>query len=161
MSELSDYETRINAALERIAEGVMGLDRAGATGANAEEVAALQSALEAEKNANAQLEERVRAIGAKQENQVAQLEARVAKLTARNEASETELNRIKSLNAQLRDNNQALRAANAEGLGDAELINQAIQTELDSVSALRSADRAELDEIIEELIPLTKESQDA
>ncbi|MHC0053045.1 hypothetical protein [Actibacterium sp. D379-3] len=164
MSDITELERRITAALERIGKGAEALSAARAdAGAAADEteLTRLTEALEAEKTANAQLEERVKAIRDKQDTHLAQLESRVSKLGARAEAAEKEIDRLRRINAELRENNAALRAANAEGLGDAHLINKSMLTELDALRALRDGDRAELDEIIEELTPLTGEDINA
>ncbi|MGB8621487.1 MAG: hypothetical protein WCD16_01595 [Paracoccaceae bacterium] len=171
MSDISELERRISAALERIGAGAEAL--AAARAKAAEEAAATQpaqedpqlaemrDALEAEKTANAQLEERVKAIRDKQESQVAHLEERVARLTARSAEVEAEVERLRRVNTKLRESNKALREANAEGLGDAHLINTAMQTELDALRVQREADRSELDQIIGELAPLTGEDTHA
>lgn len=164
MSDITELESRITAALERIGKSADALRAAPAEVAPAEDedaIARLTEALEAEKTANAQLEERVKAIRDKQESQIAQLEARLAKLTARAGGAEAEIERLRRVNAELRSNTTALRAANAEGLGDAHLINKSMQAELDALRTLRDGDRSELDEIIAELEPLAGEGTHA
>ncbi|MCV2880847.1 hypothetical protein [Actibacterium sp. XHP0104] len=153
MSDINDFEHRITAALERIGKGIATIAPGGAGG---DQVAQLTAALADEKNANAQLEERVRAIQEKQDKHLAQLEARLTKLSARAEAAEREIDRMRRVNAELRASNAALREANAGGLGDDSLINQAMQAELDALRAVRDSDRAELDQILAELTPLVQ-----
>lgn len=163
MNDIQDFELRINAALERIRQAAetLGAGAKGMVSSEAEvdpgDLDALRLALQNERSANLQLEERVRAIRERQESQVTQLELRVAKLTARADSAEEELARLRSVNDQLRANNTALRAANAAGLGDADLINDSVVTELEAVRLLREGDRAELDAIINELTALTYE----
>lgn len=155
MSDLSELEGRITAALERAGRGIEALSKPPETPVVDEaQVARLKEALEAEKTANDQLEERLRAIRDKQESQLASLHARIG-------AAEAEVERLSAVNAELRQSNRALRAANAEGLGDAALINDALQAELEALRALRDSDRAELDGLIAELTPLTEESANA
>ncbi|ALG90580.1 MULTISPECIES: hypothetical protein [Actibacterium] len=170
MSDITELERRITAALERIGQGTEALAaaaQAGAaedrteTAADAEALATALAALEAEREASAKLEARVKAIGEKQDKQVAQLEARVTKLTARAEATEGEIERLRRVNAQLRANNKALREANAKGLGDGELINTSMKAELDALRAVRDTDRSELDEILGMLAPLAAEDTNA
>jgi membrane protein involved in colicin uptake len=170
MSDITELERRITAALERIGQGTEALAaaaQAGAaedqteTAADAEALATALAALEAEREASAKLEARVKAIGEKQDKQVAQLEARVTKLTARAEATEGEIERLRRVNAQLRANNKALREANAKGLGDGELINTSMKAELDALRAVRDTDRSELDEILGMLAPLVAEDTNA
>nr|WP_319246546.1 hypothetical protein [uncultured Celeribacter sp.] len=89
MSEISDFEARITTAMERIGRvvDVLGAqveapeDEGGIDVAEMEaEIGRLQDALQAEKDAKAQLEARVEAIQARQEGHVAELEAEVAQL---------------------------------------------------------------------------------
>ncbi len=65
MSDISDLESRITTALDRIGRGLDALGPKPDAGQDAE-IATLKVALEEEKTANAQLEERVRAIKEKQ-----------------------------------------------------------------------------------------------
>lgn len=153
MSDINEFEQRISAALERIGKG---FDRLSAGTGGSDQSEALQAALAAEKSANAQLEERVRAIREKQDGHLAQLETRLAKLSARAEAAEQEIDRLRAVNAELRANNAALRQANAGGLGSVGLINEGMLAELEALKALRDSDRAELDQILAELAPLTE-----
>ncbi|MEQ9694015.1 hypothetical protein [Shimia sp. SDUM112013] len=80
MSEISDLESRISAAMDRIGRSLEGLS--GGAGA-AEETEALRQQLEDEKTALAQLETRNTALAARQE----ELEAEVTSLRAEAEAS--------------------------------------------------------------------------
>ncbi|KAJ54497.1 hypothetical protein ACMU_17465 [Actibacterium mucosum KCTC 23349] len=165
MSDISEFEQRITAALKRIGQGMDALSAAPETPETAEvdtdALAAAQEALEAEKMANAQLEERVKAIREKQDSQVANLEREVAHLRVRNDEVEAEIAGLKAVTAKLRRLNQALRAANAEGVGDAELINQSLQTELDALATLRDGDRAEIDAVLATIEPLAQGEQNA
>lgn len=167
MSDFSELEQRVITALERIGSGTRSLTSALKAAEDAggkpddAALAAVQEALEAERVANAQLEERVKAIREKQDGQVEQLETRVGDLTTRLKQAESELARLKQVNAQLRDNNAALRQANSQGLGDAHLINKSMQTELEALRILREADRTELDEIIGTLSPFVREEAHA
>lgn len=155
MSDLQELEGRIASALERVGRGVEALGKVPeAPPVDEELVARLRESLEAEKTANAQLEERVRAIRARQDEQVEAVNARA-------DAAEAEVERLRAVNAQLREANAALRAANAEGLGDAEAINAGMVAELDALRALRDSDRAELDSLISELEPLAGEEANA
>lgn len=155
MSDLSELEGRITAALERVGRGVEALSKEpGAPAVDEAQVTRLKEALEAEKTANDQLEERLRAVRDKHEAELSGLGARASE-------AEAEVERLRKVNAKLRQANRALRAANAEGLGDASLINDAMAAELEALRALRDSDRAELDGLIAELTPLTEESANA
>ncbi len=169
MTDVSQFEGRITSALDRIAAAMDGMGAAGTAAQTADgDAAALREALEVERTANAQLEERVKAIRDTQDTQVKTLEDRVAALEAQVEASaqdlaarDAELHRLSQVNTQLRDNNQALREANETGVGDPNLINDAMQAELASLRARRDADRAELDAILGELKPLVEGTANA
>lgn len=153
MDNISEYERRITAALDRAAQALDKLS-AGEGG----DTEALKSELEAERVANQQLEERVRAIKETQDETVKQLEATVADLKKALAARDAEMQQLRSVNEELRTSNGALRAANAEGVGDAELVNSAMVTEIESLRAARAAERAEIDEILATLEPVLKEA---
>ena len=155
MSEITELERRITAALTRIDAGVDALGQI--PDGDAGEVAALKESLEVEKTANAQLEERVAAIKEKQETLIKELEAKVADLTATVAQQESDAKRLLMVNAQLRESNDELRESNESEVGDAHLINKAMQTELEALRATRKADLAELETIMDELKPLIGE----
>ena len=150
MNDVAELEKRITAALDRIGAA---LDDIGG-GDDASEVASLQESLEAEKTANSQLQERVSAIKEKQEKLVAGLESDVARLRAELASHNGEVQGLKQVNQSLRDNNKALREANQAGVGDAELINDAMVAELAALQLSRETDRTELDAILLDLKPL-------
>ncbi|MCB2110803.1 MAG: hypothetical protein H6895_08965 [Defluviimonas sp.] len=156
MSDITEFERRISAALARIGAA---LDQAGpaAAPAGGDASAALTEALEAERTANAQLNERVRAIKDKQERMVASLEQKVAHLSAQLDANGQELQRLKRLNIELTETNRALAASAEAGVAEPHLINRAMMSELDALRAARAAEVAELDEILSELRPLIEE----
>jgi hypothetical protein len=156
MSDISGLEQRITAALDRIGNGLNRITQTEAAPANPGELAALQEILDGEKLANAQLEERVKAIKEKQESLVHNLEVEVTSLRADVAAKNEDAERLKNINGRLRRNNRALRDANAQGVGDADLINDAMVTELDALRANHDSDRAELDSILVELKPLVE-----
>ncbi|MFZ5709109.1 MAG: hypothetical protein ACOY4T_05395 [Pseudomonadota bacterium] len=178
MDEIKDYERRIAAAFDRIvaqmaafaaAPGLPGSGRSGGPagdtggdagtglGGAAGEIAALRDALEAERTANAQLTERVRAIREKQETVVASLERTVARLSQQLDAQGRELARLKRANAGLTETSRALAAAAEAGPPDAGSVNRALAAELEALRAARAAEIAEMDEILSELKPLIGE----
>lgn len=164
MSDFVEYERRITAALHRISQGLGQLGDvrsagtiAAPTGADSTETAALREALDAERAANAQLTERVRAIKEKQETMIGGLERTVARLTEQLDAQGRETQRLKRLNAQLTDTNRSLSTAAEQGVTEPHLINRAMMTELEALRAQRAADVAEMDEILSELKPLIGE----
>lgn len=173
MSDITELERRLSAALDRIGAGLDDLaarpvaaplpdgspaefngDERGVAEA---EIAALQEALEAERTANRQLTERVRAIRERQETAVAALEQRVQRLTELLDRGGAESARLRRANGQLREMNQSLRAAMEQGLPEPHLINRAMMAELEGLRAVRAAEAAEIDEILSELRPLIGE----
>ena len=67
--------------------------------------------------------------------------------------------RLRQANEALRENNALLRSALAEGVADAALINEAMQAELEALSAQQSADAAEVEAILTELRPIVQEAR--
>ncbi|GHE92389.1 hypothetical protein GCM10016455_10520 [Aliiroseovarius zhejiangensis] len=149
MSDISELETRITTALERISKGLSALP-AQATGA-ADDIARLTTELEEERTANRQLAERVKALQQSRTEEVAALRNEVERLTAQLTANEDVLAKLRQVNADLRANSNALRDAVGGGLADAGLVNAAMATELEGLRVAQSADRAELDAVLGEL----------
>ncbi|PKP69951.1 MAG: hypothetical protein CVT82_09010 [Alphaproteobacteria bacterium HGW-Alphaproteobacteria-4] len=154
MSDMTDYERRISAALARIGAGLERLGQGGVAATASEGDAALREALEAERLANAQLSERVRAIREKQETTLGTLERKLAAAKAEIEQHLRELVRIRRANADLVASNRALADAAEAGLANPEMVNRALQAELTALRAERAAEVAELDDIIAGLAPL-------
>ena len=73
MSEITALESRLTAALDRIRAGVDSL----AVGPVIDASSGLEAQLAEERVANAQLEERVKALKERQDNKIAELEARL------------------------------------------------------------------------------------
>ncbi len=153
MSDISELERRISYALERISTAASRLHAGGGED--------LSAALEAEREANAQLEARVAAIKERQETQVAALEAEARDLRAALAEKDGQLERMREVNANLRSSNTALREANAEGLADAGLVNAAMSAEIDALRALTEASRAEIDAVLSQLEPLIEGGSNA
>jgi hypothetical protein len=157
MTDGSELERRIHAALDRIAAAADGLTAGGeATGGGD-----LTAALEAERAANAQLEERVLAIKQKQETVVGRLEREVTELKAALAVRDATVQKVRRMNGLLRKTNRALRAANAGSIADPNLVNSALEAELQALRALQEADRAELDEVLATLEPVVREVRHA
>jgi len=147
MSDISELERRLAAALERIGQA---LDQGGS----------VQSALDDEKVANAALEERVRALKERQDTQVAKLTARAESHQEQLLKLDAELQQLRASNVQLREMNTKLRQAITDGLSS-ELYDAAVAAEVDALAAQRSADAAEVDAILAELKPLIAEADHA
>ncbi len=65
---------------------------------------------------------------------------------------------MRAVSEKLRQSNQSLREANASAVADPELVNASLQTEVEVLRAARSADRAEIDDILATLDPVLKEA---
>lgn len=141
--------SRILAAMERVSQGVDAL-----ASVDTGQLDALKQALEEERQVNAQLSERVRALGERQEKTIAALETKAQEATTRVATLDTELQQLRQANAQLTDACVALREANAAGVGEPGLINKSMAAELEGIRAMRSAEMAEAQEIISALTPL-------
>lgn len=156
-ADISALETRIAAAFDRIGKG---LDRlippADDEGLRAE--------LAVEREANAQLTERLRAVKEREGQARAALEARVADLIGQLDAQGIELHRLKKTVVQLRETlraqTDAMRAeAMKDGATEGHLINRAMLSELEALRALRQAEAVEIDAVLAELAPLIAEAE--
>ena len=162
MTDIAELERRITAALDRIGGGVAQLAVAPVEPvAEAAEITALREALEAEKTANAQLEERVRALHSQHDAQVQALEDRLSDAVSSGREAMSQAAALRKANQHLQSSVAGLRDAAAGGSTEPHLINQAMTSELEGLRALRDGDRAELDAILSELKPLLTEAGDA
>ena len=152
MTEIEELSSRITSALDRVAGGVQAAVDAGGEAEN------LRTALEQEKQVSAQLSDRVRALGERQEQALAAMEARATEAATRMEKLDTEMQQLRTANEMLMKACEDLRAANAEGVGNPDLINQSVMAELQALRAARTAERAEADEILAGLMPLLNAS---
>ncbi|MDJ1007262.1 MAG: hypothetical protein QNJ13_05495 [Paracoccaceae bacterium] len=157
MTDIEQYQQRITAALDRIGRALEARPPAG-------DEEGLAEALEAERTANAQLEERVRAIKEKQETTVAALEKTVEDLNAEVASLKDALGdrdgglqRMMKVNGELRQSNTALREAIAAALPDPHLVNRSMMAELEALRAAQSVNETELAEIAAVLEPILKE----
>lgn len=149
MSNIDELQRRITTAMDRVAQG---LDKLGSAPAGPDPET-LQ-ALEDERTANAQLTERVRALKTKSDAEMAEMRAQLDEAEARMAQLDVELQRLRRANAELTEACAALSDANAEGVGDANLINTAMLAELEGLRAARAADVAETSAILAALSPL-------
>ncbi len=167
MNEVFELERRLSQALDRIGAGIEALPPAGDAPASVvapdrgAEIARLEEALQAEKDANAQLTERVRVLHKKHEALLPELETRVEALTRQIDGQGVEVQRLKQVNVQLRETIGAMREAMARGVSDPALVNKSMAAELESLRVARAAEIAELDQILGELQPLIEEVSDA
>ena len=167
MTQIDELQYRITAALDRVAQGVARLEeRAVAAaeqppaepGIDPAEVARLNDALEEEKLANAQLEERVRKLHETHRQEIEALKAAAqptpAAPTIDVAALDLDLQRLRQSNEMLRATNEELRRALAENVGEPHLINKAMLAELEGLRAARSVEAAETRAIIASLTQL-------
>ncbi|MFT4960589.1 MAG: hypothetical protein ACI92Z_001673 [Paracoccaceae bacterium] len=165
MSQIDELQGRIMAAMERIGTGVAALENSPAKTAEADPD--IVTALEEEKLANAQLGERLKSIHSKHDKEVDALKAELANstvsqklrsdLATQSEAMarlDMDVQRLRQSNDQLRESNAALRGANEQGIGEPNLINKAMLTELEGLRATRATDAAEASAILSKLEPL-------
>jgi hypothetical protein len=163
MQDITELEKRITAALERIGKGVDRLaaqprpatasSAAAASSASAAPVAdsALRAQLEEEKSLTAQLQARLRAT--KEREAKGDLQEKLDRLTQELDVKGLELQRMRRVNASLREQLEALRTAQASGVTDPSLINKAMLTELEALRATRLTEIAEMDDILAALEP--------
>lgn len=149
MSDISELETRITTALERINAG---LDKwADQPAGNADEVDALNRQLDEERTANAQLNERLSTLKDQMSEKLVVVENALSQLQAQLAQAEASADALRQSNQELRSSNDALRAAAASGVVEPALINEAMGAELSALRATQQADRAELDAVLSEL----------
>ena len=165
MSDIEHLQGRILAALERASRGADKLAVAK------DEIPDLSQNLAQERAVNVELAEQVEALKKRLADETSHLRAELATAQAQNNSADAartqtekldmELQRVRRANAQLAEACAALREANAEGVGDAGLINVALQAELDAVHAARRADVAEADAILSVLTPLVPTAEES
>lgn len=156
MQEITELEKRITAALERIGKGVDRLSSQARPAAPSPAApplsdAALRAQLEEEKSLTAQLQARLRA--AREREAKGDLQEKVDRLTRELDVQGLELQRMRRVNASLREQLEALRSAQAAGLADPHLLNKSLMAELDALRAMRLTEVAEMDEILAALEP--------
>jgi type IV secretory pathway VirB10-like protein len=183
-SDIAELERRITAALGRIGAGVdkwqvaapdvavelaKPADEGPDSGQASDEIiaaltaknAALESALDAEKEKVAQLTEQLKSTKAREPAAPAPgpNDAKVEKLTQQLDVQGLELQRMRKSTVQLREHLRVLHEAAADNLADPQMINKAMLAELESLRATRHTETAEMDEILAELKPLIEEAR--
>ncbi len=165
MSDIHELERRINAALERIGQAVDSHTPSAASPAAASDdegrLSALAEELQAARDANAQLHERLRLLKERDSDQVGELQEKVENLTRQLDAQGLEVKRMRKNVIHLRETMRGLREAQARGVTEPHLLNKAMLAELEALRATRLSETAEMDEILAELKPLIGDMQDA
>jgi len=170
MSDILVLEQRLAAALRRISTATEALPKAFMVGASSSNFDLTHSGSQnSDATALAEVRSRLTAASAKLTAQEEKIEELVQALEDSREKQassiriedsqsnllvdafselEIDLSQLTQSNRQLRTANQNLRDANAEGLSDAGLINSGLQSEIDSLSAERAAEKAQLQVLI-------------
>ena len=188
MSDISDLEQRLAAALRRISIATESLPKAAPITAalsslgpaaatseslNVAELAEIRSKLNSATTKIIAQDEKIvaltQALGLAQENQSLSVPAENTPsdlLVDAVAALEIELSQLKQSNTQLRQANQDLRDANSKGLGDPGQINSGHQSEIDSLNAESTADKAQLHVLLTALrdaasLNMTEEKENA
>ncbi|WP_371169926.1 hypothetical protein [Aliiroseovarius sp. 2305UL8-7] len=156
MSDISELETRITTALERISTGLSAL--APQSDGAEEELARLKTELEDEKTANSQLDERMAALQQSHSDGLGKMRGDIERAATQLSADEAIIMKLRQANADLRANNDALRQAVSDGVADPDLVNSSLQAELEGLRVAQAADRAELDAVLGELGQLIAEN---
>jgi chromosome segregation ATPase len=165
MSDIQELERRINAALERIGQAVDNhtpkVASPAAAPADDGRLSALAEELQAERDANAQLHEKLRLLNESDSDQVGELQEKVETLTRQLDAQGLEVKRMRKNVIHLRETMRGLREAQSRGVTEPHLLNKAMLAELEALRATRLSETAEMDEILAELKPLIGDMQDA
>lgn len=156
MTDISELEGRIAAALDRIAWSIESQPAAAPAvqPEPAEPDSELVEELEIERATNARLV----ASREKHVARIERLETRVLRLTERLQGAETENKRLEGVITSLSQNNALLRAANSAHQGAGETADQSVVAQLEDLRATRARDLQEMEDILAELAPLVKEA---
>lgn len=182
MSTISELEGRISAAMDRIARGIetagfaakpadhpapepmndtaQPVDATEQSGIDPAEFEAIKQALEDEKIVTAQLEERLRKVKLKHEVEVEDLKSEIDNAREAMARLDGDVQMLRAANAALDANIALLRQANESGVGEPELINKAMQSELEALRAARKVEASEAGAIVATLAPLIKSAQE-
>lgn len=167
MSDITELERRITAALDRIGTGLDGLEAPAPAGPDTAELQAsldiaaaradeLEKALSDEKLANAQLEERMKSVRDTADRHASAMEIQALEQQKTTAKLDGELQRLRRAAEDLRQSNLNLRDALEQGLNEPHLINKAMLAELETLRATRSVEIAQADAVLAALEPLVK-----
>ncbi|WP_158964049.1 nucleotide exchange factor GrpE [Chachezhania sediminis] len=163
MSQIEDLQGRLTAALARIGKEIDALEADTDEGP----LKALETALEDEKLANAQLEERLTGLKTRHAEEIEALKAELdrtaeldqlkAQLSAQSDAMvrlDMEMQRLRAAGEQLLATSEGMRTAETGSDAMAAKINRAMLAELEALRALRAGDMAEAGAVLAKLEPL-------
>lgn len=166
MSDITELERRITSALDRIGAGLDGMGAATPDGPDPELQAALdaaqarieelEQALTDEKLANAQLEERMKAVREKADRHSAAMDIQAFEQQQSTAKLDADLQRLRRAAEDLRTSNLSLREALEQGISEPHLINKAMLAELETLRATRAVEIAQADALLASLEPLVK-----
>lgn len=165
VSDIAELERRLSAALDRIRIGLAAQASAPKPGVSVDtadleaRVERLQVELAAEKQAVADLEARVKTLKERQESKIADLSAAAETAKSQVIALAADLQHLRETHAELRVMADRLRSAAEAGAVQPELINRAMQAELDALRAERQTDAAEIAAVLAALAPIIEEAQ--
>lgn len=179
MTEFEALQGRINAALDRIGTQVEQFSVVPEPEPTPEpegpDRADLMQQLEDERLANAQLEERIKALNAQataQEEALAEAQAEaqqpaqpsgadpevVAAQAQQLARLDMELHQLRRVNEQLVQSSEELRKAAEAQIAEPILINRAMLSEIDGLRSARAADKAEIETLLAQLEPLVAQA---
>lgn len=153
MAEHDELEQRITAAFMRISAGVATLSAAGLPAVPAQSYDPdarneNQDALDEERMANAQLNERLRAVADQRAATETGLRSEIDSLTRALDTRGLDMQRLSSTVSQLREDLRRLREAAEQGVVDPALINRAMLAELEALRTTRAAEMGEMNDIL-------------
>lgn len=167
MHEIAELEGRITAAMDRIALGLGAMADAAAVASLSSlpspeagaELSALREALDEERMANAQLNERLRVLRDRDSRAQTATADEVDRLTRLLDEQGFETQRLQKLLVTLREDLRELREAAAASVADAGMINAAMDSELGALRADRLAEAAEMRDILAAIDPLLRKEE--
>lgn len=156
MHEIGKLQRRIIAALDRIGAGVERIEAPASTSGAGTEGRDIETALVDERSATAELRDRLEATKARHDRELDEARNALDEARALLREVEEDRNRLKAANEALGEAARSLRDANAQGVTDADLVNNAVLAEIDTLKTIRASDRSELDALIRLIAPVLK-----
>lgn len=163
MSDITELERRITAALDRIGTGLDAVVSTGHQRALTEKLAAaeklaaeLEGSLNDETLANAQLEERMKGIRETADRHASAMDTQAQEQRRTTSKLDGDVQRLRRAAEELRASNISLRSALEQGVSEPHLINKAMMAELETLRAARSVEIAQADAVIAALEPLVQ-----